>query len=47
MKTSKRLLIAVDDSEASRKAVEYVSAMIDGRLYYVCLLHRSSTGSAV
>jgi nucleotide-binding universal stress UspA family protein len=40
MKNSKRLLIALDDSEASRKAVEYVSAMIDGRPgYHVCLLH--------
>jgi nucleotide-binding universal stress UspA family protein len=40
MKDSKRLLIAVDDSEASHKAVEYVSAMIDRRPgYHVCLLH--------
>ena len=40
MKESKRLLIAVDDSEASHKAVAYVSAMIDGRPgYHVCLLH--------
>ena len=40
MKDSKRLLIAVDDSEVSHKAVAYVSVMIDGRPgYYVCLLH--------
>jgi nucleotide-binding universal stress UspA family protein len=40
MKESKRLLIAVDDSEASHKAVAYVCAMIDGRPgYHVCLLH--------
>ena len=31
MKNRKRLLIAVDDSEASQRAVDYVSAMIDGR----------------
>ena len=35
-----RILIAVDDSDASHKAVEYVCAMIDGRPgYHVCLLH--------
>ncbi|HEY7320369.1 MAG TPA: universal stress protein [Candidatus Binatia bacterium] len=40
MKDSKRLLIAVDDSEPSHKAVAYVSAMIEGRPgCYVCLLH--------
>ena len=40
MKDSKRLLIAVDNSEASHKAVEYASAMIDGRSgYHVSLLH--------
>ncbi len=40
MKNSKRLLIAVDESEASQRAVDYVSAMIDGRSgYYVCVLH--------
>ena len=40
MKDSKRLLIAVDDSEVSHKAVAYVSAMIDSRPgYFVCLLH--------
>jgi len=40
MKDSKRLLIAVDDSEASHKAIAYVSAMIDGRPgYHVSVLH--------
>ncbi len=40
MKDSKRLLVAMDDSEASHKAVAYVSAMIDGRPgYHVCVLH--------
>ena len=40
MKHGKRLLIAVDDSEASQKAVAYVSVMIDGQPGYdVCLLH--------
>lgn len=40
MEDNKRLLIAVDDSEASHKAVAYVSGMIDGHPGYdVCLLH--------
>ena len=40
MKNSKRLLIAVDESEASHKAVAYVTDMIDGRPgCHVCLLH--------
>ena len=40
MKNSKRLLIAMDNSEASQRAVDYVSVMIDGRSgYYVCVLH--------
>lgn len=40
MNDSKRLLIAVDDSEASHKAVAYVASMIGGRPgYHVCLLH--------
>ena len=40
MKDSKRLLILVNDTEASYKAVVYVSAMIDGRPgYHICLLH--------
>ncbi len=40
MKNSKRLLIAVDGSEASHKAVAYVADMIDGHPgCRVCLLH--------
>lgn len=40
MKWNKRLLVAVDDSDASRCAVEYVGAMIDGSPeFFVCLLH--------
>ncbi len=45
MKDSKRLLIAVDNSEAPHKAVAYVSAMIDGRPgCYLCLLQRLPQG---
>jgi nucleotide-binding universal stress UspA family protein len=40
MKNSKRLLIAVDKSEASHNAVAYVTDMLEGRPgCHVCLLH--------
>ena len=40
MQDSKRLLVAVNDSEASHKAIAYGCGMIDGRPgHHVCLLH--------
>jgi nucleotide-binding universal stress UspA family protein len=40
MKRNKRILVAVDDSKASMRAVSYVASIIQGkREYAVCLLH--------
>lgn len=40
MDTNKRMLIAVDDSEASHRAVDYVATMLGGRRgFHVLLLH--------
>ena len=40
MKRTKRILVAVDDSKASMRAVSYVASIIQARRKYaVCLLH--------
>jgi hypothetical protein len=42
MKANKNIFVAVDDSEASDRAVTYVAQMVDGRREFHILLFFSS-----